>query len=350
MTHLLPLKRWHILPMLPLLISLACNSLTGAPSVGTYPTALVVETPNAVFGSGAYIFPDPTVGLSDLTGYTATLKVSFDGTEAGKPKKWMRTYVMLASKALQAKQLTIDKTGDLSDLAPVYMAEMAGTEYERHGQDDCSTTPMQADNSLSYQIEPASFLIGVIGADETGTENVNGVAARHGTFDQNALGQQGITESKGELWVASTGGYLVKYVLSSKAKADYFGEGIEGTITYDYELTDANKAPTITLPAGCPPGLVNAPQLPDATNVVSLPGVLSYDTSSKMKDVVAFYNKSLKDLGWKPQGTPTESDTEALLDYEQGGQVMTVVISSQDSITSVTILAGQPKPQPTPTP
>ncbi len=94
----------------------------------------------------------------------------------------------------------------------------------------------------------------MIGANDAGNETVNDIASEHYTFDQRALGQQDLTTSKGEMWVASDGGDVIKYVLSTKADATYFGEGIDGTLTMDYELTGANKPVKIQLPVRLPAG------------------------------------------------------------------------------------------------
>src|ERR1700687_3696380 len=52
-----------------------------------------------VFGPGPLILTDTAAGLADLSGYTATLTYSFDGTRAGKTEQWSKTYVMLTTKA-----------------------------------------------------------------------------------------------------------------------------------------------------------------------------------------------------------------------------------------------------------
>ncbi len=45
-----------------------------------------------------------------------------------------------------------------------------------------------------------------------------------------AFGQFCLAQSTGEMWVASDGGYIVKYLVTTKGDANYFGEGIDGTL------------------------------------------------------------------------------------------------------------------------
>ncbi len=362
-------KRWAFLPMLVLLLPLlSCGTppreqptsspqgnvpgqappaATAMPTIPgptpTPPTELTVQR-DVVFGSGPFDFPDPTAGLAQLSSYVATLTLTFDGTGNGKPQKWSKTIVMRASQKPASRQLTIDKTGDLATLAPVLMAERDGMRYERLGKNRCTGSALQPGNSLAERSEPALFLTGVIGADEAGGGTVNGVDAQHYTFDQRALGEPGITQAVGELWVASSGDYLVKYLLTATAKTEYLGEGLEGKLTVDYELTDTNKPVTFALPADCPPGMVNAPLLPAATNVQKLPGVMTFDISASVADASAFYQQQLPGLGWKALAEPIITDSAAVLQYGQGDQTMTLLIRADAGVTRVNIVLDRAAP------
>ena len=311
------------------------------------PTPAVTPTQAPlVFGPGAFIFPDTKAGLADLSSYQATLTLSFDGTEAGTAQHWSKAYVMLSSQQPAARQLTIEKTGDFPDLDAVFMAELDGAAYQRLGQNACDATIIDPANSLGELMEPAGFLTGVIGAEAAGSETVNGVAADHYTFDERAFGSLPPAQSTGELWVASQGGYIVKYLVTTKGNADYFGEGIEGTLSWDYELTNANQPLAIQLPSDCPPGLPNAPQLPDAANIQNVPGLLTYDTASSLADDAAFYQAQLPPLGWTLMGDPILTDTTALLDFTQSGKQLTIIITTGEAGTTVTIELGSASPSP----
>jgi hypothetical protein len=338
--HSSKLKRMLLLILVPLFIASGCQPLPAGAPIASLTPPVVEKTfeANIVFGSGPFTLPDTTAGLSDFSSYKATLTLAFDGTKAGQPSKWSKVYVMLAVKEPAARQLTIEKTGDFPDLDAVFMAERDGADYERHGQKSCIANPVVEGNSLAARMEPAGFLGSVIGGDPAGSDTVNGVKASHYTFDERALGLVNRAKSMGEVWVADAGGYIVKYLLTTKATADYFGEGTEGTFTWDYELTDLNKPVTITLPADCPAGMVNAPQLPDATNVVSMPGVLTYDTPTSLADVAAFYQKQLPTSGWKLQHKPDIAGTTAVLNYQKDGENMSIIVKANADVTSINIL------------
>jgi hypothetical protein len=248
---------------------------------------------------------------------------------------------MLAASQPPARQWTIESTGDPSTPDPVFMAELEGAAFERRGEGACTASAIQEGHSLADRLEPASFLTGVIGAEEVGSETVNNVTATHYTFDQRALGEAGLTESSGELWVATEGGYIAKYLLSTKGNADYFGERIEGTLTLDYELTDINQPVTIVQSEDCPPGMVNAPLLPDASDVVQVPGLLAYTTATNLADATSFYEEQIPGPGWEPDGQPGVDETTTILNYKQGERRMTVVLTVEGDKTTVNIVVGR---------
>lgn len=331
-----------LLVLIPLLmISFACLPgpvPTGDPtSEAVAPAETVTAQAEMVFGPGAFKLLETTAGLAGLPSYKAALTLSFDGTRDGQPSQWSKTYVMLATNEPMERQLTLEKTGDMSDLDLVSMIEMNGAAYERRGENACTAMVIDPENSLAGAWEPAGFLNGVIGAEEAGRETVNDVASDKYTFDERAFGQSDIAKSKGEIWIASDGGYIVRYLVTTVGNADYFGEGLEGTLTWAYELTDVNQPVTITLPDDCPAGMVDAPLLPDATNVLNMPSILTYETGSSVADAAAFYQEQISGLGWTLGGEPAITETTALMEFTQGDQNLTVIITTDAGLTTVTI-------------
>lgn len=321
------------------LAAYACGTIGGGlPGVShtPYPESAAIQQ-ETTGGSGPFVLEDPKTGLADLPSYTATLTLSFDGSKDGKAQQWTKTYVMLARLDPRERKLTVQKSGDLTNLDNVNLAERDGVAYTWQGENTCVANAIKQGESPSEGAEPASLLSFVVGADEAGTETVNGVASNHYTFDEHALALQGVTQATGELWTASDGGYVVKYVLTSKGKSDYFGEGIEGTLTEDYELSGVGAPVDIQLPADCPPGLVDAPRLADASDVVSDLGLLTYATASTTKAAAAFYQKQLPKLGWKATGIPSVDDTSASLQFEKDGETILVNITADNDTTKVQV-------------
>jgi len=304
---------------------------------------------NGDLGPGAFNMTELVKGLADLSSYTATLTLTFDGTQAGQPQKWSRTYVMITQAKPAARQLTIAQTGDSSDPADpakVFLAEAEGVAYDLSGDNPCIANVIGSDATPAKQSEPAGFLSAVMGAEAAGSETVNGASVDAYKFDERALlGQAGIAKSTGEIWVAQKGGFIIKYVLSTKGGADFFGEGIDGKQTWDYELTGANQPVKISIPKECPAGLIDAPLLPGATAIDSSPGMLTFDTTTSLADAAAFYEEKIPTMGWKAEenepAKPDTSDTSFALNFTQGDQTMSVTITSDQAGTSVQILLSR---------
>jgi hypothetical protein len=329
--------RWVLALAVLLTLFVTLPMLSGDPlSAQDSPTATPEATSEpfeATFGPGPFNLMLPTEGLSGLSSYRATLTLSFEGTHAGQPEQWSRTYTMLVTQIPPARQLTIEKSED----APVYMAEVNGTYYERRGEDACTANAVEAEGAFAETWEPAGFLDSVIGADEAGTDTVNGVAANHYTFDERAQGALDIAESTGEIWIASDGGYLVRYALVTTGGADYFGEGIEGTLTWDYELDDVNQPLVIEVPDDCPAGMLDVPVLSNAADVLELPGYTSYTTPSGMEDAITFYEEQVAALGGQPANPPTITENTALFGFTLNDQPILLIVSSDSGMTRVDI-------------
>ena len=116
------------------------------------------------FGPGSFNFTTPIAGLSELGSYSAVLRLSFDGSEAGQPSQWAKTYTMLTSLKPAARQLTINSSGQSEAPAAEYLAEVDGTAYTQRDGQACSASSPDPAESLSEQMEPASFLPGMLGA------------------------------------------------------------------------------------------------------------------------------------------------------------------------------------------
>ena len=307
----------------------------GTPTTG--PNQAGTNIPSQIeFGPGPFVLTDTQAALTSLSSYSATLTLAFEGTEAGQPKKWSKTITMLARQQPAARQLTVQLAGDAS--SSLFLAEADGAAYERRGQNACTAAAIVPGNRLADRFEPAASLSPIIGADESGTETVNDVPSQHYKFDERALGRAGFTKSTGEVWVAAEGGFIVKYTLTTKAGAEFFGPNTEGTITWDYELTGANQPVTIEVPQDCPAGLIDVPLLPDAANVRSLPGVLTYDSAMRPAEAGVFYRDKLPALGWELANTSLITDTAALLDFSQGHGNLTVIVSPKQARTAVRIV------------
>ena len=218
---------------------------------------------------------------------------------------------------------------------------MNGLSFERPGDASCTNHATFAADSLAARWEPAHFLSGITGAVESGTETVNNVPATRYEFDQRAFGSAPESTSAGQIWVASDGGYIVRYLLTTSGADEYFGEGGAGELTVDYQLTDVNAASPIALPTECVEGVtdgVAAPLMDDATDVVRVPGIDSYVTTAKPVQVFDFYSDKLSALGWKSVVEPTTGGTTSVETFQRDGKQLSVIVGETDAGTTVRLI------------
>ncbi len=283
-------------------------------------------------GPGSFFLADPHVGLDALASYTETLTVSFDGTANGQARTWSKSYRLQHTAQPTVSALVIEASGDAETPDPAVLAEAAGAAYQRSADGTCSGRPLDPANSIVVAREPAGLLPALMGAEEAGSETANGVAANHYTFDGRAMLESGGPVTTGEVWVASDGGYVIKFLRSTTADATYFGDGLPGKMTWDYELTDINQPGPIVLPAGCQ---LDAPIMGDSSNVLILPRYAGFDTASSVADVVAFYKQQMPSIGWAVKSEPFEGSDRAAIEFSKGAQVTTLIVTTTENGTRV---------------
>jgi hypothetical protein len=110
---------------------------------------------------------------------------------------------------------------------------------------------------------------------------------------------------------------------------------MDGVMTWDYELTQIDQPLDIALPAGCQ---VDAPAMPDAFNLLSLPRSMGYDTPSSVAEVTAFYREQLPSQGWTIDSDPLDGEGGSLTGFVKGNDVLNVVVNTGDNGTRVDIL------------
>jgi hypothetical protein len=338
---------WKYAPaaLILLLVLAACQLTTPTPVDGSETPELTSEADTEItFGPGPFNLGDPSAGLAALPAYTATLTVTFDGTRDGQAEQWSRTHILTVSGDPPGRMLSIAASGSPEDaeLDGTTMIEMNGAFYERAAAGPCTANAaLEGGDPTLADLAPA--LPSVIGADEAGTETVNGVEANHYTFDQRALGMEGLAEASGDVWVAADGGYILRYALTEQGDANYFGEGTEGTVTWDYTL-DPSAPAAIAIPDDCPAGLIDAPVMDDAQNTQQLPSVTMFETPSDAAAVLAFYSEQLVALGWTLQGEPVVTEVMTLATFLQGDQQLSLIITPTDAGSKVRLLLGDVVP------
>jgi hypothetical protein len=245
--------------------------------------------------------------------------------------------------------INIDKLGNTGS---VDMYQLNGNYYLQYSNNG-SWLALPANQPPTIFVPTFALVEGQLGAlpvvtAGSGTaETINGVAAHR--YDFTAQIVQGAS-SNGSMWVAATGGYVVKLTTASA----------DGTASLSYDLSQINGAVSITLPEaanqatflGAPGGaapapapvqatppltnsssLTNSSTLPvmaDAEQLSSTETSVEYFSSSGLTPISDFYTNQLEAQGYVADDKlMTFDDNHFVVGYDQQTKYVTVQATKQ---------------------
>ena len=292
-------------------------------------------------------------GLGDLNSYKASFNMSFEGTENGQSKTSSFGYTEEFVKEPAAKRTTITGMGAMLGGTPapdqssgaLESIEVGGKQYSKIG-DICTQVTAESAPQANTMMDPNSIIGSVRGAQRLGTETVNGVPTVHYKVDASSMNVLGYLNGDGDVWVADPGNYVVKYTLQATAtgKESFFGSTLgEGTIKWDYEVSDVNQPINIQPPANCGGAAEDIPMMSDAQDQAAMGGMSTYSTPSALKDVIAFYDKEMKAKGWAEQEGTMSTDEMSMKTYTKDGRTVQIIITADSSSGKTSVMITEQK-------
>ncbi|HEU4325206.1 MAG TPA: hypothetical protein VFS21_18840 [Roseiflexaceae bacterium] len=368
-----------LVPALMLAFAVAC---TGTPQA-SQPTALPAgttdgATPAGSTGgegggtSGETGGSEPTPGadpglIEDLSGtlenldsYRMRFSFGFDGKDdQGKEQKGTIEIVQEVVKATNDRRLRYSTEGNLSsgsagaagsttspsggayeilqigDTSYLYSPEGAGDQkcfsYSGGDQGTSESTELFKPDDIVGGVKDAKLV-------KRG-ETVNGVVTDHYTFDQGGLSFGTFSSAKGDAWIASDGGYVVKYTGEATGKNALFGQSTEGNFTWEYVVEDVNTIKEIALPTECE-GQKPADDIPipsSATEKNSFGNIQTFITTDEPATVAEYYKKELPGQGWTAGASNSLGDTETL-EFTKEGRKLAITVSKNEQGTNVILM------------
>jgi hypothetical protein len=298
----------------------------------------IINTTATGGGSGSSI-PDEVKALDSLAHFRADLTISTKAQASGDAVDQTEKLSLAVWKAEKAAFQTVDSVDAAGQSMEVTLGKVDQAGYVLLGGDiGCQTFW----NDTNIQIDPGDlshYLYEVKPGKSTGDETVNGIAAHVYPVDSGYLGLKDVKAS-GKIWLASSGGYLVKYHVELSGGDALFGAGASGTRTVDYELSEVNNGAPVAYPGDCRPVLTEVPATDDAQNVERMPGSLRYTSASAPDAVRSFYGKYFTGRGWSEISGQTLPDGETDVLFSQGlnEPEATVLLQPLDGGTAVTVL------------
>ncbi len=307
----------------------ATGASAEAPGSATMaPTAAIVE--NAPTPAGDPIaFPDPS-GLDALDSYSLVLRLSFKGMRDGQAVDSTDIYTHTVSRAPAAQFTTVQTTDPDGKPLRLLYGSIGQVRYTQGGADQPCRVRWGEAAAAGGALNPAQMLKPALRGKEAGRETVNGIPTRHYTLTASSFDPVLQANASGDLWIAETGDYVVRYLLRVQGDEAYYGAGVQGEQTTALELTDVGAKKPVVPPAGCPPPFIDFPVMTDATQVVRTPWGVSYRTGAGLDKTAAFYKEQMKALGWVLEPGGSGSSSRRFLEFslakEQKGAYISLTV------------------------
>jgi hypothetical protein len=290
-----------------------------------------------------------TGGLASLSSYKSTFTMSFVGQdEQSQPVNgtWSMEEDLIQHPRAQRVTMTSAgfSEGQVGQIGTFEVLNIGDMSYmvtqDADGTKSCiSMSSSEATNPEQGLFTP-DMMGGVSDAKYVGTETVNGMRAKHYTWQESSLPVFGFTSVKGDVWMATDGEFVIKYRAEASGKGALFGSTQEeGTLTVEYNLTDVNGSFTIEAPAECQSAATDIPLMADAQDKTTFGEMISYSSASALADVVAFYQAEMPKNGWQASGEPTLTEEFATLEFTKEGRNAQLMLSydTDAQMTSVII-------------
>jgi hypothetical protein len=291
---------------------------------------------------------DVSAGLNDLNSYKAAFTMTFEGKENGQDKTSTLAFTEEFVKEPPAKRTVITGFGSMmggsGDSGAIESIEVGGKQYSQMG-DICTQVTADSGPTANTMMDPNSIIGGVRGAQKVGNETINGIPTAHYKLDVTGLETLGYLNGDGDVWVAEPGNYVVKYVFQATGTDKFFGgtSNSEGTIKWDYEVSDVNQPINIQAPENCGGAAEDIPMMDDATDQASFGGTSTYSSPSKFDDVVAFYEKEMKALGWTEAEGGMSAEGLSMKNYTKDGRTVQVMISGGTGGDNTSVMITEQK-------
>jgi hypothetical protein len=314
------------------------------------PTKTAAAPKSTDASSGNVELQDVTEGLASLDSYQSTFVMSFEGKDKdGKPVASNLAFEEAYQKNPPAKRTKYSGLGTSSTTANLAdntteIIEVGGKSYFMLGTTCTSSDSSEAPTATS-NFSPSGVMGGVKSSQLIGTENINGVSAKHYALDVASLVTLGAyANAKGEAWIADQGNFVVKYTFEATGQNALFGgsDGSEGTIKWNYEVTSINQPVNIVAPDKCGNAAEDIPMMADATDKFASGGMSTYTTASALKDVIDFYTKGMKDNGWSPKDDSLVQDAFATMSFTKDNRTVSIMLNfDPDKKTTSVVITEQ---------
>ncbi len=334
------MKKFFVLNLILLLALLcsACNT-SAAPT----PTGAPAAQPQVSTTAAATRTAAPTekplrytgLSLNNLPGYLATTRIQFSGA-----LNWVYTVELRKDSTLQEYRLHIEGVEPARNPGDVRLVTDGKTSWlSGPGTDnECFMFPTASNLQPRYylpdQILAPAMLNPVL--TPVGSDMISGADAKHYRTARPKLGRWSNVNL--DLWIAKDSNALMRYQFEASGEDPIFKSG-PGKLTSAYEVK-AITPQTIEPISGCE---IQWPIPQDATQLVRMPGLVSFDVNQPPADVLTYYQSALTGDGWTVADKPVSKEGATIASFkrtvEKTNETLQINIETIESGARVQLIA-----------
>ena len=165
-------------------------------------------------------------------------------------------------------------------------------------------------------------------------EEVAGVATTRYSFRRGELNEW--QDIQIDIWQDNNAPNVLRYDLQMSGNDPFFEAGA-GRMLGRYQVQSIG--PQTILPVeGCE---LDLPIPETATNLVKLPGLVAFESSAPIVELVTHFLEALPTHGWEPLTDPLEEGSAILLTYVKDEQALRINIEQKEVGTTVEMFLGE---------
>lgn len=303
----------------------ACGGFVEPPPETTQ-APIVIETPTVNATLPTY----NGLGLSALETYSAIFEMKFQGEES-----WTYLMEMSTDGQLDEYHLNIEGGGSVLNLGELRFVTDGQTSWMigSDSEDQCFQFPNELNLGPVFLTPDDVLESAMIRAniENVGDEFVNSIEASH--FIAKSENLDTWQNIRLDIWMMKSNAAVLQFLFSGNGEDPIYDTGM-GTISIDFAVTDIGK-PEIDPVVGCEIAL---PLPDDVTNLVKMPGLISFEYPISLDDATQFYKSMMFDDGWELVVERPGGEEYINLSYQRENEIVEINITTIPSGVRVEIL------------
>ncbi len=326
----------------------AAAAATSAPAATVAPTA--APTAESVAFSAEDI-GKASDRLTELDSYQMNFTMSFEGKDNGETRTGSMTMVQQYIKEGGQQRITMTTDGsfpgaDENGGGDIEMVMTADSNYMVMSSDGSEPQCIQSPRTGDQEPPSAPFSPSELTEDNANItlvkrgEIINGIETDHYKIEEQVdTNKQGV--ASGDMWVATDGGYMVKYTGTYTGNDLFSTEDTtdsEGKATWEYTIDKINAVDDLSIPEACSAAAQANADIPtpeDASDLTVLGKMRTFASTQSVADLTSFYREQMPANGWAEGEAGLESEGMTTLNFTKEARKISVTILKNESKTSV---------------